>query len=190
MSAPYRNRHARACRGHPRLYSRAGFQAWMAGTSPAMTLRNLQRFPDPIVERGECVAEEPRPVKTKFLLRAKNFFAGFSGPWPGKIQRPTKLYQMPVAIRPAESEYLPSAMTISAIDRKMRAMSVVLIMPELRARRIKKWLARARVRAGRMNARRPGQFKSRLRKIIAFSAGRPGTDGAAARWLQRAKGEI
>src|SRR5438874_10155129 len=30
------SRHARACRGHPRL-SFAGSKAWMAGTSPAMT---------------------------------------------------------------------------------------------------------------------------------------------------------
>jgi len=31
-------RHARACRGHPRLSCRASASnAWMAGTSPAMT---------------------------------------------------------------------------------------------------------------------------------------------------------
>jgi hypothetical protein len=71
----------------------------------------------------------------------------------------------------------------------MTVMSTVLIMAEVRARRIKKWLARARVRAGRMNARRPRQFKSRFLKIFPFSAGRPGTDGARARWLKRAKGE-
>ncbi len=31
------NRHARACRGHPRLKSRVESKTWMAGTSPAMT---------------------------------------------------------------------------------------------------------------------------------------------------------
>src|SRR5262245_50524691 len=31
------NRHARACRGHPRLESRVESKPWMAGTSPAMT---------------------------------------------------------------------------------------------------------------------------------------------------------
>ncbi|MGC1897311.1 MAG: hypothetical protein WA716_01180, partial [Pseudolabrys sp.] len=31
--------HAHACRGHPRLYDMAVVQTWMAGTSPAMTVR-------------------------------------------------------------------------------------------------------------------------------------------------------
>src|SRR5215467_6477494 len=36
-------RHARACRGHPRLKSGARPKTWMAGTSPAMTWR-VRRF--------------------------------------------------------------------------------------------------------------------------------------------------
>ena len=31
-------RHARACRGHPRLNASARMKTWMAGTSPAMTV--------------------------------------------------------------------------------------------------------------------------------------------------------
>jgi hypothetical protein len=31
-------RHARACRGHPRLTNHATSKTWMAGTSPAMTM--------------------------------------------------------------------------------------------------------------------------------------------------------
>ena len=46
-------------------------------------------------------------------------------------QRPANWYQMPVAIRPADSEYLPSATTMSAAERKIRVMSTVLIMPQL-----------------------------------------------------------
>src|SRR5580700_1013701 len=33
-------RHARACRGHPRLQGDPRSKAWMAGTSPAMTWRS------------------------------------------------------------------------------------------------------------------------------------------------------
>jgi hypothetical protein len=35
-------RHARACRGHPRLIASARTKAWMAGTSPAMTKSVIQ----------------------------------------------------------------------------------------------------------------------------------------------------
>src|SRR5262249_61332062 len=43
----YLTRHARACRGHPRLSLIAVSKTWMAGTSPAMTWRvhrTLQEF--------------------------------------------------------------------------------------------------------------------------------------------------
>jgi hypothetical protein len=42
----YVSRHARACRGHPRLGSaHQNSKSWMAGTSPAMTIYgfNLNR---------------------------------------------------------------------------------------------------------------------------------------------------
>src|SRR5882757_10629253 len=37
------SRHARPCAGHPRLYNRKASKSWMAGTSPAMTERLIQR---------------------------------------------------------------------------------------------------------------------------------------------------
>jgi hypothetical protein len=39
-------RHARACRGHPRLaFKKSASKAWMAGTSPAMTMGADDRTP-------------------------------------------------------------------------------------------------------------------------------------------------
>jgi len=40
--ASYPTRHARACRGHPRLGTRAASKSWVAGTSPAMTCCSQQ----------------------------------------------------------------------------------------------------------------------------------------------------
>src|SRR5690242_21325707 len=40
------HRHARACRGHPRLATMAESKTWMAGTSPAMTSPSPRVFQD------------------------------------------------------------------------------------------------------------------------------------------------
>src|SRR5260221_4879314 len=65
-----RHRHARACRGHPRLSWRAAVsKAWMAGRSPGITPGKLVKVNRPALEKktlGERHVEIIRNVRPLF----------------------------------------------------------------------------------------------------------------------------
>src|SRR5262245_26175152 len=56
QSVPHR--HARACRGHPRLATATTLKTWMAGTSPAMTAVSHCRMSLASVRRLPALAQE------------------------------------------------------------------------------------------------------------------------------------
>lgn len=77
-----------------------------------------------ILERGECIAEEPRAVKNKILVLEEKIFGSLGR----EAQRPANWYQMVSVIRTAEDETLLSLVTMSAADRNRSTRSEVLSM--------------------------------------------------------------
>src|SRR5262245_38689890 len=86
--AQHLTRHARACRGHPRLAFFKAAKTWMAGTRPAMTWRvhrSLQELAQLAPQTHIAASRDTRPAATespscepRAILRADRAASGTS----------------------------------------------------------------------------------------------------------------